>query len=94
MGTSMPDTITRPAIRFSIFTAADALARSDHGADPLPDDKILIAQYDGYCQQEWDRYQEAEYEAERAKWLATKCPDCEPGGTGEKCDDHWDGDDQ
>lgn len=75
-------------IRFNVAAAQDALARSDEGADPQPGDAELIAAYEGFCQQEWDRFQERQYAAERAAWLTTRCGGCEPGGTGEACDDH------
>jgi hypothetical protein len=76
-------------IHFSIADAQDALARSDEGEKVLPGDAELIAAYEGFCQQEQDRREYAYYEAERAAWLATQCPGCEDGGTGEPCDDHF-----
>lgn len=76
-------------IRFDLTAAADALARSDEGVDPLPDDPALIAAYEGWCQQEADRYDEAQNARERADWLAQQCPDCHEGGTGDECDEHY-----
>ncbi len=71
--------------------AQDAQARSDEGAEALPGDADLIAAYDRYLQAAEDEYQERIAAAERAEWLASQCGGCEPGGTGEACDDHWDG---
>lgn len=71
--------------------ARDALARSDEGCDPLPGDPDLIAEYERLCQEAWDRFQHAQQEADRAQWLASQCGGCEEGGTGEACDEHWEG---
>jgi hypothetical protein len=80
-------------ITFNLPAAQEALARSDEGVDALPGDAELIAAYEGYCQQEQDRYEYACYEAERAAWLADQCPACEDGGTGPVCDECADDED-
>lgn len=72
---------------FSLPAAQNALARSDEGAESLPGDAGLIAAYEGYCQQEWDRYKAEHGDAEYSAWLADQCPACEDGGTGPVCDD-------
>lgn len=85
--------MTAPII-FNLQVAQEALARSDEGANPLPGDAFLIEAYEGFCQQEWDRYwqpiEDAEYKARLAEWMSDKCPDCEEDGTGLMCDEHSD----
>lgn len=85
------------AIRFDLAAAQDALARSDFGDDPLPGDAELIEAYEGYCQQEHGRYEQAmwdaQYERELQDWLSRRCPGCEDGGTGEVCYEHTSDDD-
>jgi hypothetical protein len=75
-------------VRFDLAAAQDALARSDEGADPQPGDRELIDAYEGWCQQEYERFQQQVWDAEQAAWLSQQCPGCEDGGTGEVCDDH------
>lgn len=85
--------MTTTPIRFNPAAAADALARSDEGVTALPGDAALIAAYEGYCQQEYERYEMAAWAEQNAReladWLATQCGGCEPGGTGEDCDEHF-----
>lgn len=74
---------------FDLTAAQDALYRSNYGIQARPGDAELIAAYEGYCQQDHDRFERKQWDRERREWLATQCPDCEPGGTGEQCDDCW-----
>lgn len=74
-------------VSFNLSAAQDAQARADEGVDPLPGDKDLIATFDNFLQQEWDRYWEPIKSAENAAWLAEQCRACEDGGTGPLCDD-------
>ncbi len=74
------------AIHFNLPAAQDALARSDDGAKALPGDAKLIADSEGYLQQEQLRFEDAQHAADRAAWLETACPACEPGGQGSICD--------
>jgi hypothetical protein len=76
--------MTAPII-FDLVAAADALARSDEGVDPLPGDDVLIAAYEGYLQQEHDRFEDQLREDEYARWLSEQCPACEQGATGPVC---------
>lgn len=82
-------------VEFNLPAAQDALARSDEGHDPQPGDANLIAAYDDACQQAWLRADDERREAELADWLTGQCGECEMGGTGEPCDEHYiDADDQ
>ncbi len=78
-------------IHIDVAAAQDALARSDFGLPPLSGDDDLIAAYDRYLQAAEDEYRERVAAAERVEWLASQCGGCDEGGTGEACDDHWDG---
>lgn len=85
-------TTTKPApIYFDLRAAEAAEDREENGADLLPGDRELIDALDGYRSQEWDNYwlpiYEAEYQERLAVWLATQCPACEDGGTGDVCDE-------
>lgn len=79
-------------VYFNLAAAEAAEDREENGADLLPGDRELIAALDGYRSQQWDAYWEpieaAEDAARLADWLATQCPGCEDGGTGEPCDEH------
>ena len=74
-------------ILFDLTAAQEAVARDEEGVTLLPGDKDLIAAYEGFCQQEWDAFQDRRDAADLASWLATQCPACEEGGTGEVCDE-------
>lgn len=74
-------------VYFNLSAAQDAQARADEGVDLLPGDKELMAAYEGFLQQEWDRYWEVDEQARLADWLAEQCPACEDGGMGPLCDD-------
>lgn len=80
---------TAEVVRFSLADAQNALARSDDGNKLLPGDAELIAAYEGYCQQEWERLDDDRRAAEYAEWLADQCPACceAPGATGPVCDE-------
>jgi hypothetical protein len=75
-------------VRFNLSAAQSAVARDEEGVDLLPGDQELIDAYEAYCQQEYERFQQQVWDAERAAWLSRQCPDCEDGGTGEVCDEH------
>lgn len=70
--------------------ALDARFRLDYGT-PLPGDVEIAAIFEAHCQWEQDRREHAAAVAELAEWLANQCGGCEPGGTGELCDEHDDG---
>ncbi len=78
-------------IHIDVTAAQAALDRSDFGDPPLPGDAELIAALDGYLQAVADERLERTAAEERREWLASRCGGCEPGGTGEACDEHWDG---
>lgn len=78
-------------IHIDVMAAQAALARSDDCLPPQPGDAALIAALDRYLQAAEDAYRQRAADAEQAEWLASQCGGCVPGGTGEACDDHWDG---
>jgi hypothetical protein len=74
------------ATRFNLDAAQDAQARLDEGVGQ-PGDVELAEVLEGFHQQEWDKFEDARYQAERAEWLAGQCPKCGPEGSGgEVCD--------
>lgn len=80
------------AVVFDLKAAEAAHGRAEEGADPLPGDTELVAAYDGWLSQEWDRYWEpiwrADAAAEESAWLAGQCRYCGPeGSTGPDCGD-------
>jgi hypothetical protein len=73
-------------IRFNLAAAQDAQARLDEGVGQSGDQKLAQV-LEGYHQQEWDKFEDERYRAERADWLAGQCPKCGPEGSGgEVCD--------
>lgn len=73
---------------FDLSAAQDALARSDYGVDALPGDAFLIEALEGYCDQEYSRFEDAQCALEYADHLATQCPACGvDGATGPVCDE-------
>jgi hypothetical protein len=82
--------VTTPnVIRFNLAEAQEAQNRLDDGIG-RDGDEALAAVYEAFLQQEQDKYQHAEYERERAAWLATQCPVCQEGASGGLCDEHAD----
>jgi hypothetical protein len=75
-------------VRFDLAAAQDAANRLDGYGAVQPGDDAMAAQYEAYCQQEYERFQQQVWDAERAAWLSQQCPGCEDGGTGEVCDGH------
>lgn len=75
-------------VTFNLPAAQDARARIDEG-EGREGDEALAATLEGFCQQEQDRRAYAEYERERAAYLATCCPECNPDddATGGICDE-------
>jgi hypothetical protein len=73
-----------------VTAALDAIARLDDGI-PQPGDSEIAAIFDAHCQWEALRYDDRLREIEYADWLARQCGGCEEGGTGEPCDEHYDG---
>lgn len=84
------------AIRFSLADASDAQARLDEGV-AQPGDVELAEVLERFHQQEWDKFEDARYRAERAEWLAGQCPKCGPEGssgeTHDECDEDSEGED-
>ena len=80
--------MTASPVVFDLNSAQDALARSDEGVKALPGDVELITALEGFHSQEWDRFQDACDQADRAVWLAAQCVVCGPdGSTGDVCDE-------
>lgn len=79
-------------VYFNLRAAEAAEDREENGADLLPGDRELIDALDGWRGQEWNKYWQPIWAAEEktrlTEWLATQCPGCEDGGTGEQCDGH------
>lgn len=74
------------AIPLDVGAAQDALARLDEGVG-RPGDEELAEALEQYCLSGWLQFQDEQYAAERAAWLATQCPTCGPeGSSGEVCD--------
>ena len=76
---------------FDVTAALDAITRADHGLPPRAGDPTLTAAYDNLLRAAQDGYDHAQDQRDRADWLTQQCGGCHPGGTGETCDDHYDG---
>ncbi|MGX6605598.1 hypothetical protein ACWKSP_26220 [Micromonosporaceae bacterium Da 78-11] len=74
-------------ILFDLSAALEAVARDEEGVDLLPGDRELIAAHEGFCQQEWDAFQDRCAATDLADWLADQCPAHEDGGRGPVCDE-------
>jgi hypothetical protein len=78
---------TPNVVRFNLAEAQEACNRLDDGIG-RDGDEVLAATYEAYLQQERDRWEHAEDEAARQRWLARQCPVCQEGGSGGLCDEH------
>ncbi|MCW6003936.1 hypothetical protein K1W54_04970 [Micromonospora sp. CPCC 205371] len=74
-------------VHFDLAAAQEASNRLDDGIG-REGDGALAAQFEGFCQQEQDRFWEAHAAVEDARWLAVQCRFCGPeGSSGPDCGD-------